>query len=230
MLYILPTPIGNLEDMTPRALKALGAVDAVYCEDTRRTRALMTHFGLAKPLRRYDDRREEDARGLLERLTRGENLALVSDGGLPCVSDPGLRAVSLARQAGLAVTALPGANAATAALAGSGLPADSFVFLGFLARAPGKRRRAISEAAVLEKTLVIYESPFRVTQLLEEAQDVLGPLTQTCVVRELSKIHEEWLWGDLADVLELLKSRERLLGEFVVMFHPRPRPSEEPAA
>lgn len=230
MLYIVPTPIGNLEDMTPRALKVLGSVDAVYCEDTRRTRALMTHFGLTKPLLRYDDRRVADACGLLERLARGENLALVSDGGLPCVSDPGQRAVSLARQAGHPVTSLPGASAVTAALAGSGLPADSFVFLGFLPRSPGKRKRALSAAAVLDKTLVVYESPFRVVALLEEAREALGPAAQVCVVRELSKIHEEWLRGSVAEVLELLNSRERLLGEFVVMLHPRERPGSEPPA
>lgn len=220
MLTIVPTPIGNLEDMTPRALKALGEAAAVFCEDTRRTRALMTHFGLSRPLLRYNEHNERDSREILTRLRRGENLALVSDGGLPCLSDPGRRVVARARAEGLAVTALPGASAASAALAGSGLPGDSFIFLGFLPRSPGKRLRALRSAAALEKTLVVYESPFRVLELLGQAQEALGPQTKTCVVRELSKVHEEWITGTASEVKSRLESRKELLGEFVVLFSP----------
>ena len=220
MLYLVPTPLGNLEDMTPRAIRALRESAAVYCEDTRRTRALMSHFGIQRPLLRYNEQDERDSRQMLEKLQAGENLSLVSDGGLPAVSDPGRKIVALARKAGLPVTALPGPSAVTAAVAGSGLPADSFIFLGFLSRSPGKQKKALTEAAALGRTLVIYESPFRVKALLEHAEEALGPQAQACVVRELSKIHEEWLSGTVAQVRETLSKREELLGEFVVMLHP----------
>ncbi len=220
MLTIVPTPLGNLEDMSPRALRALKEARAVYCEDTRRTRALMSHFRIPTPLLRYQEHDERSALGLLERLKGGENLALVSDSGLPGISDPGRRIVSLAREARLPVTALPGPSAVTAALAGSGLPADSFVFLGFLPRSEGKQKNILLEAAQLGRTLVIYESPYRVLKLLARAQEVLGPGARTCVVRELSKIHEEWLSGALEEVRGELERRGELLGEFVVMLHP----------
>lgn len=221
MLTVVPTPIGNLEDMTPRGLRALKEASAVFCEDTRRTQQLMSHFGLSKPLVRYE---EKFADRLVERLARGENLALVSDGGTPAISDPGRRAVALARKLGLPVTSLPGANAVTTALAGSGLPADSFIFLGFLPRAASKQRKALQAAAQLEKTIVVYESPFRVVALLELAQEALGPKAQCCLVRELSKVHEEWHRGTIAEVRSSLKT---LLGEFVVMLHPSEDPESD---
>ena len=224
MLSIVPTPLGNLEDMPPRALRALREATAVYCEDTRRTRNLMTHFGLTTPVLRYNERDERDNRRLLERLQAGDDLALVSDGGLPCISDPGRRLVALASRAGVAVTVLPGPSAAVAAVAGSGLPGDSFVFLGFLPRAPGKKRKILQETAVLGRTIVMYESPYRVVELLLLAEALLGPKAQACVVRELSKLHEEWLRGTLAEVRAALAARPELLGEFVVVLHPKEAP------
>jgi len=224
MLSIVPTPLGNLEDMPPRALRALREAAAVYCEDTRRTRVLMSHFGLATPVLRYNERDERDNRRLLERLRAGDDLALVSDGGLPCISDPGRRLVALASRSGVPVTVLPGPSAAAAAVAGSGLPGDSFVFLGFLPRAPGKQRRILQETAPLRRTMVVYESPFRVVGLLGLAEEVLGPKAQACVVRELSKLHEEWLRGSLAEVRAALAGRPELLGEFVVVLHPQEAP------
>lgn len=220
MLYVVPTPLGNLEDMTPRALRALKDSSAVYCEDTRRTRQLMSHFGLSTPLLRYDERNDRCLDELLDRLQAGKDVALVSDGGLPGVSDPGRRAVARARRAGLPVTALPGGSAVTTALAGSGLPADSFVFLGFLPRSAGKQKREMEEAAKLERTMVCYESPFRVVELLENAEAALGPQAQCCVCRELSKVHEEWIFGTVADVRSTLSARQAQLGEFVVMLNP----------
>lgn len=220
-LYVVPTPLGNLEDMTPRALRALKECSAVYCEDTRRTRALMSHFGLSTPLLRYDEHDERSVREVVEKLRSGKDLALVSDGGLPGVSDPGRRAVYEARRLGLAVTALPGGSAVTTALAGSGLPADSFVFLGFLPRSAGRQKKALEAAAALEKTIVVYESPFRVVDLLETAEQALGAGAQCCIARELSKLHEEWLWGTLSEVRGRLAVRAEQLGEFVVMLHPK---------
>ncbi len=223
MLYIVPTPLGNLEDMTARSLRVLNEVSAVYCEDTRRTRALMSHFGITKPLVRYQEHDPRSADRLLVKLQAGEDVALVSDGGLPGISDPGRKIVSMSRKAGVMVTALPGPSAPVAAIAGSGLPGDSFIFLGFLPRSPGKRRRALSEAAALKKTIVIYESPYRALALLEEAEALLGPDAQVCVVRELSKLHEEWLPGTLAEVRTELGARAKILGEFTILIHPEPR-------
>jgi len=224
MLAIVPTPLGNLEDMPPRSLRALREAAAVYCEDTRRTRVLMSRFGIPTPVLRYNERDERDNRRVLARLKAGESLALVSDGGLPCISDPGRRLVALARRAGIPVTVLPGPSAAVAAVAGSGLPGDSFVFLGFLPRSDGKKRKVIQETAGLGRTIAIYESPFRVAALLALAEDVLGPHAQACVVREISKLHEEWLRGNLAEVRAELSSRTELLGEFVVVLHPEEAP------
>lgn len=225
-LYLVPTPLGNLEDLTARARRVLGEVRAVYCEDTRRTRQLLSHLGLSVPALRY---RDEDARGveaLLARLRGGDDLALASDAGMPVLSDPGLAVVAAARAQGLPVCALPGPFAAAAAVAGSGLPGDSFVFLGFLPRAPGKRRRALAEAAALGRTIAVYESPFRVLDLLEDAEAALGAGARAALCRELSKMHEEWLCGTPAELRRLLAARPRLLGEFVAVFHPGRRAPE----
>jgi len=219
MLYLVATPIGNLQDMTQRALTTLKTVSSVFCEDTRRTRILMSHFGISKPLYRYHEHREDGYRDLLERLRKGEDVALVSDGGLPSLSDPGQKIVALARREKIPVTVLPGPNAASAAVAASGLPADSFIFLGFLGRTGAKRRRSLKEAAALGRTIVLYESPFRVIELLKDAQEVLGPNAQACLARELSKVHEEWINGTLGEVLADLQGRKEILGEFVVMLH-----------
>jgi 16S rRNA (cytidine1402-2'-O)-methyltransferase len=224
MLTIVPTPIGNLEDMTPRALRALKEASTVYCEDTRRTRQLMSHFGLSSSLLRYDEHDPRSADQLLERLRTGAACAVVSDGGLPGVSDPGRRIVAMARKENLPVTALPGPCAVVTALAGSGLPADSFIFLGFLPRSGGKQKKILEAAAALRRTIVIYESPFRVLELLETAEAALGPKAQACVARELSKIHEEYVAGTLEEVRKNLSARDKILGEFVVMLHPDEEP------
>lgn len=218
MLYIVPTPLGNLEDMPPRALRALKESQAVYCEDTRRTRTLMSHFGLSTPLLRYNEHDERDQHRILDDLEGGKNLALVSDAGLPCISDPGWKIVSLAREKKVPVTVIPGGSAVTTALAGSGLPADSFVFLGFLPRSAGKQAKALQAAAALEKTIVVYESPFRLVDLLQTAL-VLGEQTRCVVVRELSKLHEEWVSGTLKEVHANFAARKEILGEIVVMLN-----------
>ena len=225
MLFVVPTPLGNLEDMTARALRVLKESSVVFCEDTRRTRNLMSHFGLGAPLERYDENDPRSVEKLLERVRRGDRVSLVSDGGLPGVSDPGRRAVALARRENLPVTALPGPCAVAAAVAGSGLPGDSFLFLGFLQRAASKRRRTFEEAKTLGRTIVVYESPFRIVELLEDAEAALGPSAQAVLVRELSKIHEEWIRGTVASVRAGLAARSEILGEFVALFHPDPEPS-----
>jgi 16S rRNA (cytidine1402-2'-O)-methyltransferase len=225
MLFVVPTPIGNLEDMTPRALRALKESSVVFCEDTRHTRMLMSHFGLSTPLERYDENDRRSLEKILERVRRGDAVSLVSDGGCPGVSDPGRRIVAAARRESLPVTSLPGPSAVACAVAGSGLPGDSFVFLGFLPRTASKRRRILDEAKALGRTMVVYESPFRVRELLEDAEASLGPAAQCVAARELSKVHEEWVRGDVASVKADLSTRRELLGEFVVLFHPQPEPS-----
>lgn len=220
MLYLVPTPIGNLEDLSPRALRVLRDARLILCEDTRRTRKLMSSFDVHTAVQRYEERDERALEGLLDRLRRGEDLALVSDSGTPVLSDPGLRLVAAAHREGLGVRSLPGPCAAATAAAGSGLPADSFVFLGFLPRSPGKRRRALEEAAALGRSIVVYESPFRVVDLLETAALALGADTQAAACRELSKVHEEWLVGTAESVRAVLAARKEILGEFVVVLHP----------
>lgn len=224
MLYVVPTPLGNLEDMSARSLRTLKESKVVFCEDTRRTRNLMSHFGLGTPLERYDENDPRSVEKLLDRVRRGDAVSLVSDGGLPGVSDPGRRAVAAARREGLAVTALPGPCAAAAAVAGSGLPGDSFVFLGFLPRTASKRRKALDAAKQLERTIVVYESPFRVVEFLDDAVAALGAGAQVVAVREISKIHEEWIRGTAASVRDALASRAEILGEFVIVLHPEPEP------
>lgn len=220
MLYLVPTPLGNLEDITQRALRVLREVRAIYCEDTRRTRVLLAHFGIHAPALRYDDHNSRAVEQIVERLKTGQDLALVSDSGTPVISDPGLRLVSRAREEGMPVVSLPGPSAIAAAVAGSGFPGDSFVFLGFLPRSDAKRRRALEAAAGLGRTLAIYESPHRILDLLDLAGEVLGPGTRAAVVRELSKVYEEWLTGTLKETADKLRSREKILGEFVVVIAP----------
>ncbi|HAZ07039.1 MAG TPA: 16S rRNA (cytidine(1402)-2'-O)-methyltransferase [Elusimicrobia bacterium] len=224
MLYVVPTPLGNLEDMSARALRALKESSTVFCEDTRRTRALMSHFGLSTPLERYDENDERSIEKLLGRVRRGDDVSLVSDGGCPGVSDPGRRVVAAARREGLPVTALPGPSAVACAVAGSGLPGDSFVFLGFLPRAASKRRRILEAAKALERTIVVYESPFRVRELLDDAEAALGPAAQCVAARELSKVHEEFVHGSVASVRSAFAERSPILGEFVLLFHPQAEP------
>ncbi|MDE2144317.1 MAG: 16S rRNA (cytidine(1402)-2'-O)-methyltransferase [Elusimicrobia bacterium] len=225
MLYVVPTPIGNLEDMTARGLRALKESAVVFCEDTRHTRMLMSHFGLSTPLERYDENDPRSIEKVLERLRRGDVVSLVSDGGCPGLSDPGRRIVAAARREALPLTSLPGPSAVAAAVAGSGLPGDSFLFLGFLPRTSGKRRRAFEAAKPLERTIVVYESPFRVLELLDDAQAALGPDAQCVAARELSKIHEEYVRGTVASVRAAFASRPEILGEFVILFHPDKEPA-----
>lgn len=223
-LYLVATPLGNLEDLSARARRVLGEVKAVYCEDTRRTRGLLSHLGLSTSLLRYDDHDNRGLERMRERLRAGDDLALVSDAGTPVLSDPGLNIVAAARADRIPVVSVPGPCAASAAVAASGLPGDSFVFLGFLSRNGGKRRKALAAAAALEKTLVVYESPFRVVELLEDAEAALGAAAQAAVCRELTKLHEEWLTGTVAEVRGILSGRPELLGEFVVVLHPLAKP------
>ncbi len=225
MLFVVPTPLGNLEDMTARSLRVLKESKVIFCEDTRRSRNLMSHFGLSVPLERYDENDPRSVDKMLERVARGENISLVSDGGLPGISDPGRKVVAAARRQNLPVTALPGPCAVVTAVAGSGLPGDSFIFLGFLPRTSSKRRKALEASVPLNRTIVLYESPFRVVDLLEDVIMSVGASAQVVAVRELSKLHEEWIRGTAQSVKDNLAARPEILGEFVIVLHPDPEPS-----
>jgi 16S rRNA (cytidine1402-2'-O)-methyltransferase len=216
-LYIVATPIGNLEDITFRAIRVLKEVDLIACEDTRHTRKLLSHYEISKPTISYHEHNErERASELIRRLEAGESIALVSDAGTPLISDPGFRLVSDAASRGIRIVAVPGPSALIAALSASGVPAGEFIFAGFL---PSKRAARVDR---LEKfkgsgaTLVFYEAPHRIRSTIEDAQKVLG--NRDCVIaRELTKIHETFLRGALLEI-EPEDISER--GEFVLIFGP----------
>jgi 16S rRNA (cytidine1402-2'-O)-methyltransferase len=215
-LYLVATPIGNLEDITLRALRTLQECDAVAAEDTRRTGRMLKHFGISRPLLSYfrfnEAKRTEE---ILERLKRGEKIALVSDAGSPGISDPGERVVRAAREAGLRVESVPGPCALVAALTASGLPADEFHFIGFLPHKSGQRRKQIEALREFAGTLILYESPHRIEKLLGELVE-LFPERRVVLARELTKKFEEFLSGSPAELLELRRKRS-LAGEFVVL-------------
>jgi 16S rRNA (cytidine1402-2'-O)-methyltransferase len=218
-LYLVATPIGNLEDITLRALRVLKECDVVAAEDTRRSGQLLKHFGLSKPLLSYfqfnEAKRSEE---IIERLRRGEKIALVTDAGTPGISDPGERVVKSAIAAGFRVEAVPGACALVAGLTASGLPTEEFHFIGFLPHKSGQRRNKLESLKAFDGTLVLYESPYRIEKLLGELNEVF-PERQIVLARELTKKFEEFLRGKPAELAELTKKRS-LKGEFVVMIAP----------
>lgn len=217
MLYIVPTPIGNLRDITLRALDALQACDAVLCEDTRRTQTLLTHFNIHKPLYRYNENDERSVARCLETLHSGKNCALVSDCGTPCISDPGWRLVKAAVSAGITVTSLPGPSAVACALAGAGLTGGAFTFLGFLPRKPGKAAKLLMQAASLQHPVVVYESPYRVIKMLELIAKTLGEHIPVIAARELSKVYEEYVRGSARELIDTFKQKNKVQGEFVLI-------------
>ncbi len=215
-LYLVATPIGNLEDITLRALRVLRDCDVVAAEDTRRTGQLLKHFEIRKPQISYfqynEARRSVE---IVERLVRGEIVALVTDAGAPGISDPGERVVREVLKAGLRVESVPGACALVSALTASGLPTGEFHFIGFLQRKSGQRRRALEGLRSVSGTWVFYESPYRIEKLLTELNE-LYPEHRVVIARELTKKFEEYLRGTASEILERIKSRT-LKGEFVVM-------------
>lgn len=212
-LFVVATPIGNLRDITARALEILKQVDLIACEDTRHTIKLLNHFDIQKPLTSYHDFNEEKkAEELVRMLAGGTNVALVSDAGTPAISDPGYRVVRICRERGIPVVTIPGPNAAIAALAASGLPSDEFIFVGFVPATKIARKQKLASLANVTSTLVFYEAPHRIDEVLEDMQEILGD-REVCVARELTKIHEEHLFGKLSAVRPQVKA----LGEFVIV-------------
>ena len=215
-LYLVATPIGNLEDITLRALRVLRECDVVAAEDTRRTGQLLKHFGISKPMLSYfqfnEAKRSEE---ILSRLQHGEKVALVTDAGTPGISDPGERVVRAAVAAGLRVESVPGPCALVAALTASGLPTDEFHFIGFLPHKSGQRRNQLEALKTFAGTLALYESPYRIEKLLGELNEVF-PTRKVVLARELTKKFEEFLRGTPAELLAVVAKRS-LKGEFVVL-------------
>jgi 16S rRNA (cytidine1402-2'-O)-methyltransferase len=217
VLYVVATPIGNLEDLTYRAARVLREADLIACEDTRQTRKLLDHYGIDKPLISYHEHNEiRRAQELVTKLKTGSNVAQVSDGGTPGISDPGYRVVKLAVEEGIQVVPIPGPSAVITAIAASGLPTDVFEFRGFLPAKAGQRRTVLEEIGRAERTVIFYEAPHRIVQSLEDVANILGPHRPVVVARELTKIHEEFIRGTAQEVLEAARRRE-LRGEITLL-------------
>lgn len=220
-LFVVATPIGNLGDLSPRALDTLKKVAAVCAEDTRHTRQLLAHFGVEKPMVALHEHNEGDAAGaLVARLLAGESLALVSDAGTPLVSDPGFRLVRAAREAGITVSPVPGPSALVAALSAAGLPSDRFVFEGFLPAKANARRERLAGLAAEPRTLIFYESAHRIEDMLADAAAAFGAERRAVVARELTKLFETVLDGTLAELGQRVRDDpNQRKGEFVVLVH-----------
>ncbi|HEV2829230.1 MAG TPA: 16S rRNA (cytidine(1402)-2'-O)-methyltransferase [Pyrinomonadaceae bacterium] len=216
-LYLVATPIGNLEDMTHRALRVLGEVDVIACEDTRHTKKLLNHYGITTKTISYHEHNErERATELLERLKSGLDIAVVSDAGTPAISDPGFRLTRLAIDHGVSVVPVPGANALITALIASGLPTDEIFFGGFLPARSGARRARLAELRSTPATLIFYEGPHRIAATLKDAHEILGE-REAVVARELTKLHEEFARGRLSKLATRFSSAENARGEMVLM-------------
>src|SRR5580698_1108549 len=217
-LYLVATPIGNLEDITLRALRILKEVDLIACEDTRQTLKLLSHYGIQTRLVSYHEHNEmTKAAELVVNLEGGAKIALVTDAGMPGISDPGFRLIALAIRHHVPVVPIPRASAFLAALVASGLPTDSFRFSGFLPAKQGQRRALLESVLDSPRTQVFYEAPHRVKEALEDIVEVLGAARHVVVAREVTKIHEEFLRGHAADVLETLKGRGEVKGEITLI-------------
>lgn len=216
-LYIVATPIGNLEDITQRALRVLGEVDLIACEDTRRTRVLLNHFGIkTKSISYHEHNERERAAEICKLLASGKNVALVSDAGTPLISDPGFRVANAAIELNVPVVPVPGPTAFVSALIASGLPSDQFFFAGFLPARANARRAKLEELRAIPATLVFYEAPHRINATLKDALEILGN-RRAVVARELTKIHEEIARGTLPDLIQRFGAGTTARGEMVLV-------------
>jgi 16S rRNA (cytidine1402-2'-O)-methyltransferase len=220
-LYLVATPIGNLEDITLRAIRILKQCDLIACEDTRQTQKLLNHYGVETPTISYHEHNEASrAAELVDKLSQDTSIAMVSDAGTPGISDPGYRLIALAIERGVAVIPVPGPAAFVTALVAGGFPLHPVTFHGFLAPKMGARRRELEGIRQSQRTEIFYEAPHRIVETLEDAVAVLGANRRVVVARELTKIHEEFLRGGMADVLATLKGRGDVKGEIVLLFGP----------
>ncbi len=217
-LYLVATPIGNLEDITFRAVRVLKEVDMIACEDTRQTQKLLNHYGITTRTISYHEHNEMTrAPELVKEMQEGASVALVTDAGMPGISDPGFRLISLAIRHRLPVVPIPGASAFLAALVASGLPTDSFRFSGFLPAKRGERRAALEAIRSSPRTQVFYEAPHRLVEALTDVCEVLGSERNVVIAREVTKLHEEFLRGRVRNVLETLKERDGVKGEITLL-------------
>lgn len=217
VLYVVATPIGNLEDITYRAVRILREADLIACEDTRHTRKLLDHYGIEAKLLSYHEHNEaERASELAHKLHEGLNIAQVSDAGMPGISDPGYRLIRLAIEQGIRVVPVPGPSAPVAALAGSGLATDAFEFRGFLPARSGQRRTLLEQVRGTDHTMVFYEAPHRIHEAVEDILIVLGPATPLVIAREMTKLHEEFLRGTAAEIAAAIRGRD-IKGEITIL-------------
>ena len=217
-LYLVATPIGNLEDITLRALRVLKEVDVIACEDTRQSQKLLNHYAITTRTTSYHEHNEMTRSAeLVKEMQEGASVALVTDAGMPGISDPGYRLITLAIRHHVPVVPVPGASAFLAALVASGLPTDSFRFSGFLPAKRGERRAALEAVKSSPRTQVFYEAPHRIVETLEDVVEVLGEARHVVVAREVTKLHEEFLRGRAGEVLENLKAREAVKGEITLL-------------
>jgi 16S rRNA (cytidine1402-2'-O)-methyltransferase len=208
-LYVVATPIGNLEDISYRAVRILKEADLIACEDTRHTAKLLNHYGIDKPTVSYHEHNEAArAEELVAKLEQGLNVVQVSDAGMPGISDPGYRVIKLAIERGVKVVPIPGASALVTALAASGLPTDSFQFLGFLPARSGERRTLLESVRDAQQTTVVYEAPHRIAETMKDIVELLGAERPVVLARELTKVHEEFIRGNAADVLARVQAHE----------------------
>ena len=225
-LFVVPTPIGNLEDITLRAIRILQESDIVVCEDTRQTMKLLSHLKISKQLISfYTQNQLKRIPQIISLLENGKKIALVSDCGTPAISDPGYYLIKEAIDKNINVVPLPGACALITALVGSGLTTDSFVFLGFLKKKTGKMKKELEQAKSVQKTIVFYESPHRILKTLETCKEVFGEQTKIVLARELTKKFEEFIRGTIKEVSEEMSFRE-ILGEFIILLEPATQGTE----
>ncbi len=220
-LFVVATPIGNIKDITFRAVETLKKVNIIACEDTRVTKKLLSYYGIkGKKLIPYHEHNEEEVAELIINILKEEDVALVSDAGTPCISDPGYRVVKLAVEKGFRVSPVPGAFAGVAALSASGLPTDHFLFAGFLSHKKEKKRKEILRYAEIGYTFIIYESPYRLMETLKIFKDEI-PESQVVVAKEITKLHERFIYGSPEDVYLFFKENpDTVRGEFVILCHP----------
>src|SRR5579864_918253 len=218
-LYLVGTPIGNLEDITLRALRVLREADQIAAEDTRHTQKLLTHYEISRPLVSYHEHNEMTrAPELVAAMEQGAKIALVSDAGMPLVSDPGHRLVTLCLRHKIPVVPVPGPSALLASLSASGMPTEEFLFVGFLPARSGERRRALERLRIEDRTIILYEAPHRVAECVADAREILGDRT-ACLAREVTKLHEEFRRGKLSELIESLEERPAR-GEITLLIGP----------
>jgi 16S rRNA (cytidine1402-2'-O)-methyltransferase len=217
-LTIVGTPIGNLDDFPPRGVQALKSADVILCEDTRHTRKLLNHFGIDKRAESFHEHNEEEkTEAIVDRIEAGETIALVSDAGMPIISDPGFPLVRAARERAVAIEVIPGPFAGILALAASGIAPLPFTFFGFTPHRAGERRELYRKIAHVGHTAIVYESPERLLESLDDALEILGD-TEVTVAREMTKIHEEYVSGSIGAVIENLRERGAVRGEVTIVF------------